>query len=215
MSSIAVFLVLGGATALAAGLAKNSVGSKQLKKNAVTTKKIKNGAVTTAKLKNGAVTGAKVNVSGFPKVPSASNADHASTADSANSANSVAGSTVQKFFYSSNATNARTTILSLGGLTLQASCEGATPQLFASTSISNVVIHAGGTYLIATPFYVEEDSLDPGEEINLLEEESDSVEGTFTYATPAGGVVTGTFLSEEDGFAGFETDCIIAGHAIG
>lgn len=32
MSSIAVFLVLGGATALAAGLAKNSVGTKQLKK---------------------------------------------------------------------------------------------------------------------------------------------------------------------------------------
>ena len=55
MSSIAVFLVLGGATALAAGLAKNSVGSKQLKKNAVTTAKIKNGAVTSAKLRAGAV----------------------------------------------------------------------------------------------------------------------------------------------------------------
>jgi hypothetical protein len=60
MSSIAVFLVLGGATAIAAGLAKNSVGSKQLKKNAVTTKKIKNNAVTTPKIKNGAVTGAKL-----------------------------------------------------------------------------------------------------------------------------------------------------------
>lgn len=60
MSSIAVFLVLGGATAIAAGLAKNSVGSKQLKKNAVTTKKIKNNAVTTAKLKNGAVTAPKL-----------------------------------------------------------------------------------------------------------------------------------------------------------
>jgi hypothetical protein len=60
MSSIAVFLVLGGATALAAGLAKNSVGSKQLKKNAVTTKKIKNNAVTTAKIKNAAVTGSKL-----------------------------------------------------------------------------------------------------------------------------------------------------------
>ena len=35
MSSIAVFLVIGGATAFAAGLAKNSVGTKQLKKNAV------------------------------------------------------------------------------------------------------------------------------------------------------------------------------------
>jgi hypothetical protein len=81
MSSIAVFLVLGGATALAAGLAKNSVGSKQLKKNAVTaakikknavtTAKIKNSAVTTAKIKNEAVTGAKVNEATLGTVPSA------------------------------------------------------------------------------------------------------------------------------------------------
>jgi hypothetical protein len=56
MSSIAVFLVLGGATALAAGqLGKNSVGPKQLKANAVTTTKIKKGAVTALKLGGGAV----------------------------------------------------------------------------------------------------------------------------------------------------------------
>jgi len=61
MSSIAVFLVLGGASALAAShLGKNSVGSKQLKKNAVTAAKLKKNAVTTAKIKNNAVTGAKV-----------------------------------------------------------------------------------------------------------------------------------------------------------
>ena len=84
MSSIAVFLVLGGATALAAGLAKNSVGSKQLKKNAVTTKKIKNNAVTSPKIKNGAITGAKINLSTIGTVPSAT---HAGTADSATNAN--------------------------------------------------------------------------------------------------------------------------------
>jgi hypothetical protein len=84
MSSIAVFLVLGGATALAAGLAKNSVGSKQLKKNAVTTAKIKKNAVTTPKIKNGAVTGAKINLSTLGTVP---NASHAGSADSANNAN--------------------------------------------------------------------------------------------------------------------------------
>jgi hypothetical protein len=60
MSSIAVFLVLGGATAMAAGLAKNSVGSKQLKKNAVTAAKIKQNAVTTPKVKDGAVTASKL-----------------------------------------------------------------------------------------------------------------------------------------------------------
>jgi hypothetical protein len=82
MSSIAVFLILGGATALAAGtLGKNTVGSKQLKKNAVTTSKIKNNAVTTSKIKNGAVTGAKVNLGTLGTVPSATSATNATNAE--------------------------------------------------------------------------------------------------------------------------------------
>lgn len=61
MATIAVFLVLGGASAFAAGqLAKNSVGSKQLKKNSVTAAKIKKNAITKAKIKDGSVTGAKI-----------------------------------------------------------------------------------------------------------------------------------------------------------
>ena len=80
MSSLAVFLVLGGATAFAAGhLGKNTVGTKQLKK----------GAVTAAKIKNHAVTGAKVELSSLGTVPSATNAttaDKATTADSATKA---------------------------------------------------------------------------------------------------------------------------------
>jgi hypothetical protein len=61
MSTIAVFLVLGGATALAAGqLGKNTVGSKQLKKNAVTAAKIKKNAITEAKVASNAVTGVKI-----------------------------------------------------------------------------------------------------------------------------------------------------------
>ncbi len=48
MASLAVFLVLGGATAIAA-LGKNTVGTKQLKNNAVTAKKVKKNAVTTGR----------------------------------------------------------------------------------------------------------------------------------------------------------------------
>lgn len=82
MSTIAVFLVLGGATAVAASkLGKNTVGTKQLKansvttaklkKNAVTEKKVRNGAITTSKIKDGAVTGAKVQTATLGTVPSA------------------------------------------------------------------------------------------------------------------------------------------------
>jgi hypothetical protein len=61
ISTICLFLVLGGGAAFAAGkLGKNTVGSKQLKKNAVTTAKLKNASVTTAKLKDGGVDAAKL-----------------------------------------------------------------------------------------------------------------------------------------------------------
>jgi hypothetical protein len=76
MSTIAVFLVLGGATAIAASqLGKNSVGSKQLKANSVTQAKIKKNAITTAKIKNGAVTGTKVNVATLATVPNSAKTD--------------------------------------------------------------------------------------------------------------------------------------------
>lgn len=55
MSSIAVFMVLGGAA-----YAAKKIGTGQLKANAVTTAKIKKNAVTTAKIKNGAVNFAKI-----------------------------------------------------------------------------------------------------------------------------------------------------------
>jgi len=92
MSSIAVFLVLGGGAAYAARkiganqLKANSVGTVKIKANAVTTRKIKknaittvkirdnavknakldDGSVTTAKLANEAVTGAKINAASTP-----------------------------------------------------------------------------------------------------------------------------------------------------
>jgi hypothetical protein len=49
IATIALFIALGGA-AVAAGLPKNSVGSKQLKRGAVTAAKLKKAAVTSAKL---------------------------------------------------------------------------------------------------------------------------------------------------------------------
>ncbi len=61
VSTLCLFLLLGGASALAATqLAKNSVGTKQIKKNAVTAAKIKNAAVTTPKLADSAVTSGKI-----------------------------------------------------------------------------------------------------------------------------------------------------------
>ena len=73
MSSIAVFLVLGGASAFAAHqLAKHSVGAKQLKRNAVTTAKIKKNAVTGAKVKNHSLAAADFKPGQLPAGPQGS-----------------------------------------------------------------------------------------------------------------------------------------------
>ena len=83
ISTLALFLVLAGGSAFAAGkLGKNSVGTKQ----------IKNNAITTAKIKDGAVTGSKIVAAGLGTVPSATNATnaaHAATADTATRATSA------------------------------------------------------------------------------------------------------------------------------
>jgi hypothetical protein len=61
VATIALFLALSGASALAASqLAKNSVGAKQLKSNAVTAAKIKTGAVTSPKVATGAIGAAQL-----------------------------------------------------------------------------------------------------------------------------------------------------------
>ncbi len=79
MSSIAVFLVLGGGAAYAAKkigsneIKGNSITTGKLKKNAVTASKIKKNSITTAKIKNGAVTGPKINLTTLGTVPNAAN----------------------------------------------------------------------------------------------------------------------------------------------
>jgi hypothetical protein len=66
MSSIAVFMVLGGATAFAATkiganeIKANSIKTGKIVKEAVTAGKIKNSAITTGKLANGAVVADKI-----------------------------------------------------------------------------------------------------------------------------------------------------------
>ena len=105
MSCIAVFAVLGGGMAVAAGLKKNSVKSKQIAASAVKAAEIAGGAVTTDKLADDAVTGAKADESSFGKVPSAASADTAGTADSATNAQNAQNA--QNAASAQNAVNAQ------------------------------------------------------------------------------------------------------------
>jgi len=212
MSSIAVFLVLGGASALAAShLGKNSVGSKQLKKNAVTTAKIKNNAVTTSKIKNGAVSGAKINLASLGKVPSAANADnatnagHASNADNASNANTVGGMHVAKLSYSAGINSPKVAIFSGAGLTLYAACNGVEELEFtATTDVGHSEIYESGNYRTEYKGNYDDD-FNPGdtEEVGakIGDGSQDEVQGQLVYGTPDGRAVTAEFFL--DGFESF------------
>jgi hypothetical protein len=218
MASIAVFLVLGGATALAAGLAKNSVGSKQLKKNAVTAAKIKKNAVTTAKIKNGAVTGAKLNVGSIPTVPSATTAG---TANSAGNANTVGGQSVVKVFKTLTAGQSNIQVASVGGFNFIASCETSDANLEVTAPVGpGWVMEAGGV-----PGNLEAETTDsynsgePGEagsiEVDNLSGSGNATYGTATFygATATGTVVSGDLGYDYDTFGDNpENVCIVAGH---
>lgn len=216
MSSIAVFLVLGGATAIAAGLAKNSVGPKQLKKNAVTTAKIKNNAVTTGKIKNGAITGAKVNLGSLGTVPNASHANTANSAGSANTANSagnantVNGNSVQKVF-AKIAKNSTVTIGTYGVFKLVGSCDGigdVTLEIDPQTSDTDWGASGNGN---VEPFYVREAGAEPNSEEITGPNERGQV--NFAGAQSGGAVVTGVLgWDDTSTFGNDGNNCAVWGH---
>jgi hypothetical protein len=96
ISIIALIAALTG-TAFAAGLGKNSVGSRQLKSKSVTTGKIANNSVTGAKVAKETLTGEDIKLGQLGTVPNATNAAHAQNADTLgdnHAASCPAGSTL-------------------------------------------------------------------------------------------------------------------------
>jgi hypothetical protein len=75
VSAIALVVALGSGGAYAAGLAKNSVTSKQIKNGAIHAQDVKSGALTGAQFKDGSLTGADVAAGTLSKVPSAASVD--------------------------------------------------------------------------------------------------------------------------------------------
>lgn len=69
ISSLALFIVLGGGAWAATTLPANSVGFKQLKDGSVGTRKLQDHSVGTGQLKNNAVNASKVNQSSLTAIP--------------------------------------------------------------------------------------------------------------------------------------------------
>lgn len=217
MSSIAVFLVLAGGSALAANqLGKNSVGSKQLKNN----------AVTSAKIKKGAVTGSKLKLSSIGTVPSATNAGHATSADSATNAvnaqnaqtaanaSAVNGQGVVKIFQTMTV-GQTATVASFSGFTIVAKCESnnVDATLITPASAGSVAWAQGNGSSTGSFFEYDSEEVGTPSEVGL---DGPDTYGTSTFnaslsngltATGTVGFDYGTFDDNPPGI------CIVSGHA--
>jgi hypothetical protein len=208
-SSIAIFLVLGGATAFAAThLGKNSVGAKQLKKNSVTAAKIKSNAVTTEKIKNDAVNGAKVNEATLGQVPSAATAGTAGSATTAGIAavaakvNDIA---VSRFSERSGGGVEEKEVFGNGHLRVTFSCDAGgniTARAFTLSDHASIESYGNSTDTSDDDFNIA----DNPKVISSSDEQRDVV-----YADESGNLVSLSYLAEELRPAGAK--CVMAGFA--
>ncbi|MGN6587100.1 MAG: hypothetical protein ACTHKT_06440 [Solirubrobacterales bacterium] len=224
MSSIAIFLVLGGAAFAAVKLPKNSVGTKQLKNNAVTTAKIKNNAVNGAKVKDGSLTGADLNLGSLGTVPSAT---HAGSADSATNAvnatnagnaNTVAGNTIRLINFVADPEVGPTVVLNLDGFTLTAFCKSGDETVVLANgpdgsrlqSVSQDSVNGG-----ENKNELFNDSLKPNSNENLLYEDDDLVVGHTEFSLGSGGRAVSVVWESEGFSSSTGPDCTFTGYAIG
>jgi hypothetical protein len=155
VSTICLFILLGGGAYAAVKLPKNSVGTKQLKRNAVTGVKVADGALTSADIK-GPVDNA-TEAAHAANADQAANAGHAATADQATNAGQLGGASASSFFPSEKVKRldveaAVTTgshdfpLLTIGPLTLEMACNKGGSLTIGITAISSApgaTVYAG------------------------------------------------------------------------
>lgn len=222
MSSIAVFLILGGATAFAAKkigsneIKGNSITTGKLKKESVTTAKIKKNSISTSKIQNDAVTGEKVKESTLSEVPSAAKATTATTATTASNADKVGGSSLVRFAFNQTSPAGPTQILNLDGLQLIANCPAGSVVLTAQTSINDSEISAENTNATANPATFSygqfDDSFNVGDTFTANGADHTDIFGRVEFTSSSFGEVQ-VYFHEEDSIGG--RNCILNGYAIG
>jgi hypothetical protein len=218
LSAIAVFMSFGG---VSYGLASGSIGSTAVKDNALRSQDIRNNNLQGKDVRNNGLKGADVLESSLGTVPSAQTAQTAQTAQSAQSAQtaqsaagaeSVDGMNLAKIDYAVPDNTPLGDLVSLGGVTIEAACDGAGAlTLNARSGVDNSMLHAVSHFGI-TPTYNEDDDFDAGQVVPLTSANVDSEQGSFTFAASNGSIVTGTYLVEEDpGALGSANDCFVKG----
>ena len=224
MSSIAVFLVLGGASAYAAKkigsneIKGNSITTGKLKKNAVTASKIKSNSITTAKIKNSAVTGPKINLTTLGKVPSAT------TADTATNANAVNDQTANKIFKILTPGQTNAAVATVAGFKVTASCASGDADLEITPPAGPAsVLNSEGTTDNKNETTFSYEGNEAGEAFGIRLDELSEGGGKYatfglssvSAATSAGTTISGVLGYDYDTFGGESPErCVIYGHLL-
>ena len=207
---VALFVALSGIAY--ASVANNSVKSKHIVNGQVKTADLKNNAVKTGKVKDQNLLGADLaddTVTGAQV--------EEDTLGTVGNADRVDGLDARTIRFAAAANTASTQVLSLGHLTIEASCSaGNVLTVVFKTSRSNSFIHIGGTTQGAS-FYQEDDDFDAGDSEGLIA--NDGSRGTFSFYSPAGispltqpgHTISGSFLAEQGG----AVPCLFVGNVLG
>ena len=238
ISTLCLCLLVGGGTAFAATkLAKNSVGTKQIKNNAITGAKIKKHAVTASKIAPGAIS----------SVPTATNAVHATSADSAGtatnagtagSANNLAGfarkgltrvsASGAASFEVGLGTAPQTVLFGAGPFTVYAQCIDDGTDTYAAvsirTSINGAIFYGEDDYLTGDPKYLDTDTAPRPRVLEYEDVAANSAyfeneDGRFAAMAPDGTAVSGDFqlgmkkgnLAAGNGIWGAGDVCLFSG----
>ena len=225
---VALFAAL-SAGAYAAGLKKNSVGSKQIKTAAVKDAEIAPDAVSTAKVSDGSLTGGDIDEDSLGEVPSAAdaknaanatnavnatNATNATNADNADNAETVGGLTVKAFSESQMPPNDEVDVVKVGDLTLTLACTYAAGVIVNATtavdnaSVQSILLDAAGN----AEAFVNQEDWDTGTPLAIVPGAADAgnLIGELRYRTETGDVVTVDFGSDATG-----NGCQLFGTAVG
>ena len=217
IATIALFAALGGTSY---GVATGFIDSRE----------IKNGTIRTADVRNNDLRGADIRESSLATVPSAAaaasaqnaqnaesahNAQAAQTAQNAENASTVGGIAAARINYAEPVSPGSETILSGGGLTLEATCTGNQDiAITATTSKQDSSIYTAAVNTRANDNILasgkENGEFDVGTTLDLLAGGSGNPDLiTFEYNAADGTSVTGTLAVNEAGLA----DCEAYGHA--
>jgi hypothetical protein len=199
IACIALFVAMGG---VSYGLVR--ITSRDIKNNTIRSRDVRNGGLLGKDLKRATVGGREVNEARLGLVPLAARAAV------------VNGHNLARLDWRVPAGTPTRTILSFGGLILNATCGAAGDlNLTATTSINNAMVHVG-TLQAVSPFgrYSDSNDLDIGESVDAVPDRDTRVKGALTYLSPAGSVVDVSYLAQErTNGLGSANDCFVVGKA--